>query len=510
MKGFFSFWGSSSKAQKSVFSLVLLFGVAVGGSVFFLNLGGKTEFSIPEAHGQNGGGGPPTGQLCGFAWMGSDVSSAVPTQMGSGWISFNSKDCDTNNDGVISPGQNGDADIPGCPATTTPVYNVTVTDNGSGQQTRQINGYAWSSNLGWLKFGNGDITLRNGTVQHDGYGDLDTNAMPQFSNYPRSQSQISSSANGVSDVTGFARFCVATTGRDCSSSNAEFGDWDGWVALAATANGQNNGLFTTQYNSNTNRFFGWSWGGGATGTTTSPVGWVKWDPTNDRGAQYCFVETLNVALYPSPAEFTQSTTSLSYNPTLRAVASPAGVSTDFKFSCDPNQGLPFTGWVSNGTDTYSTTACSYPIGQGLLTTDAPYSPQVVSRRPLNGGNNGSYLYATTSANIIVHRPPQPNDLGAICSATPTHTQVHGNIVWQVQLTTPGAAGDTYNYDFQFADGQGATAINNTQSTTTTVTRTYNTTGAKLLTTYITDNTSNRTGQCNTRANITVNPNVTEF
>lgn len=59
-----------------------------------------------------------------------------------GWISFNSTDCDPNDDGIA---ENPPA---GCPllGETIPAYGVNIDSSGN------FSGYAWSSNAGWISF----------------------------------------------------------------------------------------------------------------------------------------------------------------------------------------------------------------------------------------------------------------------------------------------------------------------------------------------------------------------
>jgi hypothetical protein len=79
----------------------------------------------------------------GFAWNGADTNSGI------GWISFNSTDCDLNNDGSF-----GDVGAPaGCPAAgpTAFVYGVDF-DPGTGN----FSGYAWNNQVGWISFDRND------------------------------------------------------------------------------------------------------------------------------------------------------------------------------------------------------------------------------------------------------------------------------------------------------------------------------------------------------------------
>ena len=74
-----------------------------------------------------------------------------------GWISFNSLDCDTDANGYIDT----DAMVPGCGGdnATTPTFNYGV--NVDYQTTGNFSGYAWSSNVGWISFQEGEAPPDN-------------------------------------------------------------------------------------------------------------------------------------------------------------------------------------------------------------------------------------------------------------------------------------------------------------------------------------------------------------
>jgi len=124
-------------------------------------------------------------ELGGFAW----AARLVPfgTELGGpGWISFNCLDggvCATSN------------------------YKVIYDDT-----TGNISGYAWSSNIGWIKFDPGG-------------------------SYPGAPSYDSRINPGNGNVTGWARAC-AVFQSGCSGAlrpNYETGGWDGWIKLSGTA-----------------------------------------------------------------------------------------------------------------------------------------------------------------------------------------------------------------------------------------------------------------------------------
>ena len=80
--------------------------------------------------------------VAGFAWS-----------YNVGWISFNSTDCDTDEDGTYEgASENGGAAPSGCPSSgTVDDYGVKI-DSATGN----FSGYAWSSNVGWISFDRSD------------------------------------------------------------------------------------------------------------------------------------------------------------------------------------------------------------------------------------------------------------------------------------------------------------------------------------------------------------------
>lgn len=152
----------------------------------------------------------------GFAW--SDTI---------GWISFNSRNCDTDNNGF------SDGDIVGCPAAGAIVAAYGV---NSDLATGNISGYAWSENIGWIDF--------------DAAGP-----------YP-SNPQIPAEFNaGSGKLSGWAR----------ALSNG--GGWDGWVKMARGP-GDPGVNYEVQLNKMTGMFEGYAWG-------SDVVGWLSYNCSND-------------------------------------------------------------------------------------------------------------------------------------------------------------------------------------------------------------------------------------
>jgi len=86
----------------------------------------------------------------GWIWGGMDATGGGNT--GLGWISLNSRDCDTDGDGVVSGPEQ--ATHPGCPLGGIIDYGVNVPPVGNGAVT----GYGWSENYGWISFNAPDLT----------------------------------------------------------------------------------------------------------------------------------------------------------------------------------------------------------------------------------------------------------------------------------------------------------------------------------------------------------------
>ncbi len=79
----------------------------------------------------------------GWGW-GGGVAINPASYDGMGWISFNSSDCDTNNDGVV--------DVASCGGGPISNYGVNF-PSGNGN----ITGQAWSEHYGWISFNGADL-----------------------------------------------------------------------------------------------------------------------------------------------------------------------------------------------------------------------------------------------------------------------------------------------------------------------------------------------------------------
>ena len=85
--------------------------------------------------------------------------------------------------------------------------------------TGMFSGYAWSENIGWIKFG-GLSAFPTGS------GTTPQNAQLEYLDY---------SGSGVgatqANIVGWARACAGTLNGDCSKMDSRSDGWDGWISL---------------------------------------------------------------------------------------------------------------------------------------------------------------------------------------------------------------------------------------------------------------------------------------
>lgn len=192
--------------------------------------------------------------LCGFAWG----ETSEGTGMGAGWVSFSSRDCDTNEDGVFNDG------VAGCPSSGTAYEYGVYIDPENGRNN--LIGSAWSSNLGWLAFG--------------GLSDFPTEAAS-------GNQAVDAKIGDFGALQGWARFCEGTADGTCERSRARTDGWDGWLSLKSTTPGRNYGVTVSNF-----KFQNYSWGGPV-------VGWLKWNSSETKGVRYCD-QSLGVTLDAEP------------------------------------------------------------------------------------------------------------------------------------------------------------------------------------------------------------------
>lgn len=199
-----------------------------------LLLVGAISYSIKNKKAENTYAG--TGEnVTGFAWSEN-----------TGLISFNSANCDTDNDGKSNGGT-------GCPAsgTTMSSYGVNIASDG------KLSGYAWSENIGWITF-NRD------------------NANTPPSNDPGAGLLSYIDSDGKT-VKGWARAMSAcddanSDGKcDASGAGTNSGGWDGWIALSDMSASSLD--YGTTLDATIGKFKGFAFG-------SDVVGWLSFSSAN--------------------------------------------------------------------------------------------------------------------------------------------------------------------------------------------------------------------------------------
>lgn len=167
-----------------------------------------------------------------------------------GWISFHRKDCDAD--------QNGFSDgVPaGCPEAGTLITDYGVQVDAA---TGMFSGYAWSENVGWVKF-----DAAGPYPEAPGYSAcLDLPGAGQV-------------CDGVGNYTisGWARACAGAAKKtSCKGFDQDMhnGGWDGWIKLRGVTTGGN--PYGIKWNPGTKEVEEWAWG-------SDVIGWVSFNCLN--------------------------------------------------------------------------------------------------------------------------------------------------------------------------------------------------------------------------------------
>lgn len=166
--------------------------------------------------------------------------------------------------------------------------------NNSDAQTgsiKEIKGYAWSSNIGWISFNSTNpnagtgasykVTLDSQSGAFDGYAWSSNIGWISFtpanlSNCPNNTGNPSNCYPKINkntgEVSGWARACAGTITGNCSSSVSRTDGWDGWIELAGTNHPSLGGGGVT-YNTNTGALTGKAW--------DTVMGWIDFDATSE-------------------------------------------------------------------------------------------------------------------------------------------------------------------------------------------------------------------------------------
>ncbi len=232
---------------------------------------------------------------------------------GMGWLSLN---CSTG-------GNCGDVN-----------YGINIGTDG------YINGYAWSSNYGWMKFG--------------GLTDFPTTGVGNGT------TQDNAKLIGNS-IKGWARFCSPSASpTECTGyvKNLRNGGWDGWIALSGNAIDATPYGLTLDIVNGAGAITGYAWGGNNDGENV--VGWI-----NFSNASYQEVVDPTITISATPVNIpANSTTVLSWSG-VNIESSGAGCTATGDWSGTRPYPAPAGGVtigpLATGTYTYSI-QCMGPLG----------------------------------------------------------------------------------------------------------------------------------------------------
>lgn len=236
--------------RHTLLSITLAVILSVLGGWFIFG-GGTTETQTVSA------GFDPYDNISGWAWS-----------QNIGWISFNNKDCDTNNNGYVDVAC-GSVDDTSVPSKN---YTVRVAEFNRfsslpANTTDPFSGWAWSSNIGWISFNGSDTGT---TTSPLAYIDWNTGKVYGWAR-ALSGCQELPSTFGVDNTVG------GPNQPSCSSNGpgAASNDWDGWIKLSGIAiDGSTYGVQLVGGN-----LTGYAWGGDV-------VDWVRFSGTATDGSLY--------------------------------------------------------------------------------------------------------------------------------------------------------------------------------------------------------------------------------
>lgn len=184
-----------------------------------------------------------------------------------GWTSFNSDNCDPDEDGFSE----GD---PGCPAsgTTVPPYGVDIVRyDPPDHQRGYLEGYAWSENVGWFTFNRNEA----GSPPTD-------DVCPAGGCLAEVDLWCSSDQCAVE---GWARACAVFQGGTCQNAPAldsNRGGWDGWVHLSDSQYQVYVNVAEPSINYPRGDFFDWAWSASdELGSNWEEVGIFGWQSFNN-------------------------------------------------------------------------------------------------------------------------------------------------------------------------------------------------------------------------------------
>jgi hypothetical protein len=155
-----------------------------------------------------------------------------------------------------------------------------------GPQPGSIKGWAWSSNIGWIKLDGINVDASGNLSGYAWSSNIGWIKFGGLSNYPTGGAAGAPAKIDMASgkVTGWSRFCAGTANGDCSSMTSRTDGWDGWVELSGAnhptnASGDAGSAITSgvKMDAKTGHITGMAWGG-------EVVGWLNFNAILGVGA----------------------------------------------------------------------------------------------------------------------------------------------------------------------------------------------------------------------------------
>ncbi|MDE1970112.1 MAG: hypothetical protein KGI50_00840 [Patescibacteria group bacterium] len=273
--------------------------------------------------------------------------------------------------------------------------------------SNSVTGYAWSSNIGWVKFcgSNYGVHIDPSSGLFSGYAWSENVGWVKFDPagpYPASAQTGAHLDCTTGKVSGWARVCTAAADPlNCSGgAGSNTGGWDGWINLGST--GHSDGV--SKFN---NALMGWAWG-------DDKVGWLSFDSGSAGSAvpygvkvdsRICSnnaVGDVGVTLHASPLTVTSGgTTTLTWT---SAHATSCVASNNASNSWTGSKGINNTAGDTSGpitTPTTFTLTCMGPNGSATASaTVAPLGDVAVTlnANPVKVNSGDTTTLSWTSEN----------------------------------------------------------------------------------------------------------------
>jgi hypothetical protein len=196
--------------------------------------------------------------ISGWLWGGSEETSDGTingNESGVGWISLSSLNCDPDHDGTTEGTTAGgvieNPDYPNCPSGVPSVNYSFMIPPGNGE----VEGYAWSSNLGYIDFQ---------PQRHCTTGAIDSDHPYRALSCNDPEGGTGGVTRSANDLVGWAR--VVDIARASADGNS--GGWEGWIKMS----GSNYGVTIDTIN---NKLNGFAWSGEKAGTPKEGLGYIS-------------------------------------------------------------------------------------------------------------------------------------------------------------------------------------------------------------------------------------------